>query len=180
MRIDIHVDGFELTFPQRVGVQSRLLKALRPFAGRIQFVDVHLQARVGRDRPGSYSCEIVVNLRPSGEVRVRTEEAEMEVSVDRAADKARAAVEHDVAQPPPEWPVATGEGAGGAIEIVLDDNHISQHQRELLRDLENYLRPVRFRQYWRPPEVEDERRRKKWRRPSTNKVLSQSKPCHRK
>ena len=44
MRIDIHVDGFELTSQLRVGVQSRLLKALRPFAGRIHFIDVHLQA----------------------------------------------------------------------------------------------------------------------------------------
>ena len=156
MRIDIHVDGFELTSQLRVAVQSRLLKALRPFAGRIQFVDVHLQARVGRDQAGSYSCEIVVNLRPSGEVRVRTEDAEMEVSIDRAADKARVSIEHDGAQPPPEWPLVTGEGAGGAIEIVLDDNRISQHQREVLKRPENYLRPIRFREYWRPPQVEDE------------------------
>lgn len=156
MRIDIHVDGFELPSQLRVGVQSRLLKALRPFTLRIQFVDVHLQARVGRDQAGSYSCEIVVNLRPSGELRVRTENAEMDLSVDRAADKGRAAVEHDVPQPPPEWPLARGEGAGGAIEIVLDDNRISQHQRELLERPENYLRPIRLRQCWRPPQVEDE------------------------
>ena len=180
MRIDIQVDGFELTSQLRVGVQSRLLKALRPFDGRIQFVDVHLHARVGRDQAGTYSCEIVVNLRPSGEVRARTEDAEMEVSVDRAADKARVAVEDDVAQPPPEWPLATGEGAGGAIEIVLDDNRISQHQRELLERPENYLRPVRFRQYWRPPQVVDERRRKNWKRLSSNKVLSPRKACRPK
>lgn len=171
MRIDIHVDGFELTSQLRVGVQSRLLKALRPFAGRIQFVDVHLQARVDRDQPSSYSCEIVVNLRPSGEVRVRTEDAEIEVSIDRAADKARVAVEHDVAQPPPEWPLATGEGAGGAIEIVLDDNRISQHQRER-RDLKTTCDPSGFANIGDLLRSTMKRRRKKWKRLSSNNVLS--------
>ena len=129
MRIDIHVDGFEFTSQLRVGVQSRLLKALRPFAGRIQFVDVHLQARAGRDQSGSYSCEIVVNLRPSGEVRVRTENAEMDLSVDRAADKARAAVEHDVAQPPPEWPLARGRRWGRNRDCAGRQPHLAASAR---------------------------------------------------
>ena len=180
MRIDTRVDGFELTSQLRVAVQSRLLKALRPFAGRIQFIGVHLQARIGRDQPGSYSCEIVVNLRPSGEVRVRTEDAEMEVSIDRAADKARVAVDHYVALTPPKWPLATGEGAGGAIEIVLDGNRISQHQRELLERPENHLRPIRVRQYWRPPQIDDETSPEEVEEVLVQQGLEPRKPCHRK
>jgi hypothetical protein len=45
--------------------------------------------------------------------------------------------------------------AGDAREILLDDNRISRHQRELMERPENYLRPIRVREYWRPPGIDD-------------------------
>jgi hypothetical protein len=87
---------------------------------------------------------------------------QMEVSIERAAQAIRAAVDREVAQRsllPGSLSMTrvTGDPAPqGALEIVLDGNRISQHQREMLERPENYLRPVRIREYWRPPGAEED------------------------
>jgi len=43
------------------------------------------------------------------------------------------------------------------LEIVLDGNRISHHQREMLERPENYLRPIRLVEYRRRRGAEDER-----------------------
>jgi hypothetical protein len=47
------------------------------------------------------------------------------------------------------------DAGSSTLEIVLKDNQISLHQRKMLERPENYLRPIRVREYWRPPGVED-------------------------
>ena len=138
---------------------SRLLSALGPFGAHIELVS---RAPSGRYRPRRSPtrrlCDVAVSLRPSGDVRARAEDAQMAVAIDRAADDIRGAVEREVSrlQSVPSSPAPVGADAGSsALEIVLDDNRIAQQQREWLERPENYLRPVRVREYWRPPGVED-------------------------
>ena len=159
MRINVRSEGFRLTPHLRGVVVSRLLSALGPFGMHIQCVDVRLQARTGHAQPVTTLCDVAVSLHPFGEVRARAEDAQMAVAIDRAAEDVRRAVEREASRlrTVPGSPSPVGEDAGsGALEIVLDDNRISQHQREWLERPENYLRPVRFREYWRPPGVEDD------------------------
>ncbi len=39
----------------------------------------------------------------------------------------------------------------GALDFVVDDNRISQLQREMLERPENYLRPIRLLECWTRP-----------------------------
>lgn len=159
MRINIHAQGFDLTPQLRAFVEVRLLGALDQFRNRIEFVRAHLRTCVGRNVPDATYCEVVARLRPAGEVRVRTEYAEMQLSIARAAQAIRAAVEREVSEPSlvaGSTPATGDTTTDDAFEIVLDGNRISQHQREMLERPENYLRPVRIREYWRPPGVEED------------------------
>jgi hypothetical protein len=47
-------------------------------------------------------------------------------------------------------PATDGPLHDPTLELVLDDNRISHQQREILDRPENYLRPVRVRERWRP------------------------------
>jgi hypothetical protein len=142
-------------------VEARLLAALGQFRGQIEFVRVDLRTRVGRHEPDTAICEVTASLRPAGEVRAQAGDPQMQVSIERAARAIRAAVEREVAQrsplpgPPSVTRVAGDPTAQGALEIVLDGNRISQQQREMFERPETYLRPVRIREYWRPPGEED-------------------------
>jgi ribosome-associated translation inhibitor RaiA len=162
MRINIHADGFDLTSRMRSLVETRLLPALGQFREQIEVVRVDLRTPVGRHEPDTAVCEVTASLRPEGEVRVRTGDPQMLVSIERAAQAIRAAVEREVAQrwslpgSPPVTRVAGDSTAQGALELVLDGNRISQHQREMLERPENYLRPIRIREYWRPPGAEED------------------------
>lgn len=158
MRINVHSAGFRLTPQLRSAVVSRLLPALSPFGAHIQFVIVRLRAGTGHGQPDTLLCEIAVSLHPSGEVRAQAEDAQMAVAIDRAANDIRGAVEREVSrlQSVPSSPSPLGEDAGSsALEIVLDDNRITQQQRECLERPENYLRPIRVREYCGPPGVVD-------------------------
>lgn len=77
----------------------------------------------------------------------------------RSATRAiRSAVDHEWAQPsqPTDSPPLTEDTTvSGALEIVLDNNRISHQMREMLERPENYLRPVRIREYWRAPWADD-------------------------
>jgi ribosome-associated translation inhibitor RaiA len=162
MRININADGFDLTPRMRSLVAARLLAALGQFRRQIEFVRVDLRTRAGHHEPDTAICEVTASLRPAGEVRAETGNPQMQVSIERTAQAIRAAVEREVAQRsslPGSTPVTRVAGdptAQGAIEIVLDGNRISQHQREMLERPENYLRPVRIREYWRPPGAEED------------------------
>lgn len=157
MRIDVIPEGFQLTRQLRGAVVSRLLSALRPFGAHIELVVVRLQTSAGHTQPDTTVCDVGVSLRPSGDVRARAEDAEMRVAIDRAAEHVRDAVEREVSrlQAAPRAPHAA-EAEPDALELVLDGNQISQQQREWLERPENYLRPIRIREYWRPPGVEDD------------------------
>ena len=157
MRINVHSEGFQLTPQLRGVVVSRMVSALASFGAYIDMVVVRLQATRGQTQPETTICDIAVSLHPSGDVRARAEDAEMLIAIDRAAEDVRRAVEREVSRlrTVPGSPSPMGEDAS-ALEIVLDDNRISQHQREWLERPENYLRPIRVREYWRPPGVEDD------------------------
>jgi ribosome-associated translation inhibitor RaiA len=157
MRINVRLEGFQLTPQLRGVVVSRLLSAVGQFGAYIELVDVRLQASAGHTRPDTTICDIAVSLRTSGDIRARGEGAHMPVAIDRAAEHIRSAVECEVSrlQAAHGAPQAVGPGPD-ALELVLHGNQISQHQREWLERPENYLRPVRVREYWRPPGVEDD------------------------
>ena len=121
--------------------------------------DGSVSAHEAKTQPDTTVCDagVSVSLRPSGDVRARAEDAEMRVAIDRAAEHVRDAVEREVSrlQAAPRAPHAA-EAEPDALELVLDGNQISQRQREWLERPENYLRPIRIREYWRPPGVEDD------------------------
>jgi ribosome-associated translation inhibitor RaiA len=162
MRINIHADGFDLSPRMRALVEARLRGALWQFRGQIELVRVHLHTRVGRHEPDTTSCEVTASLRPTGEVRVRIDEPEMQASVDRAAEAIRVAIERELrlrtslGESLSVTRVTEGPSGNGALEIVLDGNSISQQQREMLERPEHYLRPVRVREYWRPPDTDED------------------------
>lgn len=62
----------------------------------------------------------------------------------------------DLSLQEPNSPDTVDDVGSDVLEIVLKDNWISQHQREMLERPENYLRPIRVREYWRPPIEENE------------------------
>jgi ribosome-associated translation inhibitor RaiA len=157
MRINVRSEGFQLTPQLRGVVVSRLLSAVGPFGAYIEVVDVRLQARAGHTQPDTTICDIAASLRPSGDVRARGEDAHMPVAIDRAAEHMRSAIEREVSRLQALHGAHQAVGPGrDALELVLHGNQISQHQREWLERPENYLRPVRVREYWRPPGVEDD------------------------
>jgi ribosome-associated translation inhibitor RaiA len=158
MRINVHSEGFRLTPQLRGVVVSRLLSALGPFSAHIRGLVVRLQARTGHTQPDTTFCHVAVSFHPSGEVRVRAEDQQMAVAIDRAADDIREAVEREVSrlETVPGSPSLARENAGSStLELELQDNQISLHQRKMLERPENYLRPIRVREYWRPPGVDD-------------------------
>ena len=157
MRINVRSEGFQLTPQLRGVVVSRLLSALGPFSAHIELVVVRLQTSAGHTHPDTTVCDVDVRLRPSGDVRARAEDAEMRVAIDCAAEHVRGAVEREVSrlQAAPRAP-HVAEAEPHALELLLDGNQISQQQREWLERPENYLRPIRIREYWRPPGVEDD------------------------
>lgn len=159
MRINVHSEGFQLTPQLRGVVVSRMVSALGSFGAYIDVVVVRLQATRGHTQPETTICDVAVSLRPSGDVQARAEDAQMRVAIDRASDLVRGAVEREVSRshPVPGGPSRVEEGTdASALEIVLDGNRISQHQREMLERPENYLRPIRIRDYWRSPDLEDD------------------------
>jgi ribosome-associated translation inhibitor RaiA len=153
MRINVRSEGFQLTPHVRGAVVSRLLSALGQFGPHIELVGVRLQARTGHTPPDTTVCGVAVSgLCPSGDVRARAEDAKMSVAIDRAAEDIRRAVEREVSrlQTVPGSPSPIGEDADSS---ALDENRISQLQRERLERPENDPRHVRVREYWRPPGV---------------------------
>ena len=157
MRINIYAEGFQLTSQLRAFVEGRLLSALGLFRDRIQSAHVHVRATNDRTVRDITSCDVAVNLYPSGEVRARAQKPRMEESINQAVNEIRAMIENAVSQPQPASApshVVKEAIRRGAFEVVLDSNRISQHQREMLERPENYLRPVMVREYWRPPGVE--------------------------
>lgn len=158
MRIDVHAHGFELRPQLRTFVESRLLAALGLLHARIQVAIVHLEARGGHQAQTT-SCEVIVRLRPSGEVRVRAEDALLHVAIARASNGIAAAVERDAAQRQPT-PAASASGETrrrNALGAVRDGRRIPRHPRERLgRPTQNRLRPARLPEQWRPPGVEDD------------------------
>jgi ribosome-associated translation inhibitor RaiA len=156
MRINVHSEGFQLTPQLRGVVVSRMLSALGSFGDYIEMVVVRLQARPGHTQSDTTICDVAVSLHPSGDVRARAEDAKMPVAIDRAAEDIRGAVEREVSRLKAVSGAPRVMRAGAeALEMVLDDNRISQHQRELMERPENYLRPIRVHEYWRPPGVDD-------------------------
>jgi ribosome-associated translation inhibitor RaiA len=155
MQINSYAAGFELTPSLRALVESQLLEALRSFNAHVQSVAVHLATMIGRHETVRTSCEIVVSPRASSEIRVRTGDAQMPVSIDRAARAIRSAVELEASKPASASPPAAARTrADDAFELLLHENWISQHQREMLERPENYLRPLRIRQYSSAPPKE--------------------------
>jgi hypothetical protein len=78
-------------------------------------------------------------------------------AITRAYSEVRGAVEREVSrlQAPPRASDAAAAGPD-VLELALHENRISQQQREWLERPENYLRPVRLRDYLRPPRVQED------------------------
>ena len=96
MHINIYAVGFELSPSRRSAVESRLSEALRSFDSHIQSAVVRLTAVTGRHEAVGTRWDIVVSLRPSGEVRVRIEDAQMQASANVAVRAIRSAVEREI------------------------------------------------------------------------------------
>jgi ribosomal subunit interface protein len=152
MLITFRTKGFEVEPLSRHYVESRLLSEIGRFRSRIESVTVSLDASRGRraDSDGAVS-EIAVHLRPSGVIRSRAEHSEMRVAVDRAIAQVRPELERAIARMAKTVAPAKkiDRSQDHALDVMLDDNRISHHQRELLERPENYLRPVRIRERWR-------------------------------
>ena len=157
MRVNVHSERFELTPQLRHVVVSRLQSALGPFSAHIDSVAVRLQTSWADTRPDTTTCDIAVSLRPSGEVRTRAEDEKMEHAFRRASSDIRGAVEREVSRrhaAPRTFHAA--DVRPDVLDLALRDNKISQQQRECLDRPENCLRPIRIREYWRPPGVEND------------------------
>ena len=148
MQITMHATGFDITPHTRSFVKSRLVSALGPFTDRIASVAVRLEASRSRTQPDMAACGIVVSLHPSGVVRSRAEDFRVHAAIDRAAAGIGIEVEREVlrtrraaASPP----VVGDRQHDRALELVLDEGQLSQHQREMLERPENDLRTVRVR-----------------------------------
>ena len=155
MLVNIRAQGFDLTPQLRSFVESRLLGALGSFSARIQSVVAHLQPRLGHAQPEMTSCEIVVRFHPSGEISVRTEHLQIREAIDRAARSIRTAVEREVSRLPAPFP-RTGPTAYDRVTIMPADDRISHQQREVFERPVDYLPPVRVREHWKPPSVDDD------------------------
>jgi hypothetical protein len=137
-------------------VDRRLLSALGRFTDRVESAVVRLRATNRRTESERASCDVVVTLHPSGELRARTEEPRLEDAIDRSAKEIGLSVKNAVSlAQPPSVPSRITE-TPYALEVVQDGNRISLHQRQMLERPENYLRSVAVREYWRPPGVEDD------------------------
>ena len=123
MRITVHAQGFELGAQLRRFAESRLLSSLSPLRSCIQLVIVRLEILTGEGYRQPTSCNVVVTLRPSGEVRARTEDVHMDVAIATASDRISAAVERAVAQAGPTVvsPPAAHASATEPIGIALND-----------------------------------------------------------
>jgi ribosomal subunit interface protein len=159
MLITFRTRGFEVEPLTKRYVESRLLSKIGQFRTRIESVTVSLDASRGRGDSDGAVSEIAVHLRPSGGVRSRAEHAEMRVAVDRAIAHVRSELEREIARTPRTVVPAReiDRSHDDALDILLDDNRVSHHQRELLERPANYLRPVRVRERWRShPDVDDD------------------------
>ena len=157
MRINVRSEGFVLTRQLRHAAVSQLLSALAPFGADIELVSVRLQARKARSQPETTICDVAVSLRPTGEVRSRAEDVRMDRAINRASMELRDAVEREVSRlRAPRRAAHALDAVPDPLELVLHDNQISQQQRNRLERPENYLRPIRIREYWRPPGVQDD------------------------
>ena len=110
-------------------------------------------------QPDTTICEIAVSLQPYGDVRAGAEDAHLHAAIDRASESARRAVEREVSRSlrATGSHSAVGRRAGsGAVEIMLEDDRMSQLKREILERPENDLRSIRVREYWRPVDVQDD------------------------
>lgn len=151
MRINLHASGFDLANLTRDFVQSKLLYRLGDFRGRIRSVDVNLSTVKGRSRPDAAACEIVVNIRPSGEVRRRAEHEWLHVAIDKATSAVSAEVEREMKEARPTLASPIDDRLlDRALEPPFDDDRISHQHREMLEVPESCLRPVRVTERWRP------------------------------
>jgi ribosomal subunit interface protein len=154
MRINVRGKGFDLTGLARAFVASRLLSALGRFAARVDSVVVHLVATKGRTETDAAACDIVVHLHPTGQVRSRTEDRHMRTAIDKAAAEIGKQVERQVLLPQHEaglTPVVGTRPNDGPPQVALDADRISYGLREMLEPPEDYSRPLRVREHWRPP-----------------------------
>jgi ribosomal subunit interface protein len=152
-RHDLRTPAIDLTPGTQGFVESRLLSALGRFTTRIKSVAVHLEARRSRTQSDTAACGIVVSLHPSGMIRSGAEDSRMHAAIDRATAAIGAQVEREVMRTrrsAASTPVVGERLHDRAMELVQHDDRISQQQREMLERPENYLRPIRVREYWRP------------------------------
>lgn len=143
MQINVYSERFEVTPQLRTVVVSRLLAALGPFGAHVESVAVRLQTTTGHSQRDTAICDAAARLRPFGEVRARAEDVTMHGAIARASADIRRAVEDEVfrLQAAPRASHASNTG---------------QQLREWLERPENYLRPIRIREYWRPSGAEDD------------------------
>lgn len=157
MRTTVRSEQIELTPQLRQVVISRLQSALGPFSRHIESVDVRLETKTPHTPRDTTACDVTVKLRPTGEVRARAEDAKMDSAIVRACSDLRCAVESEVSRlhaAPRTFDAA--DVSPDPLDLVLRDNKISLQQRKRLDRPENYLRPIRIREYWRPPGADDD------------------------
>jgi ribosome-associated translation inhibitor RaiA len=154
MRITVHAQGFELEPQLRGFAESRLWSSLSPLQSSIQLVTARLEIRTGEGDRQPTSCDVVVTLRPSGEVRARTGDVHMDVAIATASERIRAAVERAVSQAPGfVSPPAAHASSTEPLRIALN-TEMSQYDRESIDGPENELRRRPAGEDWKPPGVD--------------------------
>ena len=105
MRLDIRTRNLDLTLDERTQLlahaERRLRFGLSRFADRLARVTARLEDVNGPRGGVDKRVTVTVLLHPRGEVRVEETDAALEVAVDRAADRAGAAVARELARQRP-------------------------------------------------------------------------------
>ena len=150
MRISVHGHGFELRAELRRFVESRLSSSLSRFRSRIRQVSVHLAVSTPEGVCQPARCDASVMLYPSGEVRVWTEDAHMDVVIAKASERLRTAVEREVSQGRPVSASSCGTQEPVTERIaVAADSGMCRRQRKRLERPEHERWRISAGEYWR-------------------------------
>jgi hypothetical protein len=139
MRISVHPRGFEL-------------RPLSRFRSRIRLVSVNLAIGIREGLCLPANCDVIVSLRPSGEVRVRNEDMHVDVVIAKTSELLRGAVERELSQgrPVPPSPRGTQGPAAEGIAVAAD-SAMSPRKRKRSDRREYELWQMPAGEYWRSP-----------------------------
>lgn len=96
-RVAIHGQGVEVVDELRELVEARLLRDLRPYAGRI--IAAHVRLWVPTEGDGPAICHVRVELRPSGGLALGETGSSLATAIGRATERMGMALGAQLARP---------------------------------------------------------------------------------